>query len=159
MQVPIAGQSLVYRADGAVNGCGVRLTGGAPNASGPSAWFDVSLNVFRRGVALAQSIAYEMRRTEEGESQPARVPVQSTWVTAGGRDARLGESVERRDTLIYSVVPDEALSLFEAVARGEPVVVGIKRWGQRTASVYSGAPALTSETRDEIAGCLAALTE
>lgn len=158
--IPVSAQPLVHRIDGAIAGCGVRLTGGAPNASAPSAWFDVSINLFRRGVALAQAIAYEMRHSEfEGDSRPARVPVQSAWVTTGAGDARLGENLERRETLVYSLVPDDALSLFEAVARGQSVLVGIKRWGQRTASVYTGTPTLTGETRDEIGDCLAALVE
>jgi hypothetical protein len=158
--IPFAAQSLVYNRDGAVQGCGVRLTGGAPSATGASTWFDVSFNVFRRGIALAQSIAYEIRRSAyQGDSRPARVAVQSTWLKVGDGSARLGENTERRETLVYTLVLDDALALFEAVASGRPVSVGIKRWGQPTASVYAGAPELTSETREQIAACLARLAE
>jgi hypothetical protein len=158
--LPLAAQSLVYQRDGAVQGCGVRLTGGEPGASGPSAWFDVSFNVFRRGIALAQSIAYEIRRSGySGESRPARVPVQSTWLKAADGRARLGENLERRDALVYTLVLDDALSLFEAVGSGRAVSIGIKRWGQATDSVYTGAPELTSETREQIAECLARLAQ
>ena len=62
--LPIAAEPLVYRIDGAVQGCGVRLTGGRASATGRSTWFDVSFNVFRRGIALSQAIAYEFVRSD-----------------------------------------------------------------------------------------------
>jgi hypothetical protein len=158
--IPLAAQSLVYQRDGAVQGCGVRLTGGEPSALGASAWFDVSFNVFRRGVALAQSIAYEIRRSAyAGDSRPARVPVQSTWLKAADGRARLGENNQRRETLVYTLALDDALSLFEAVGSGRAVSIGIKRWGQPTDSVYTGAPELTAETREQIGECLARLAQ
>jgi hypothetical protein len=157
--IALAAQSLVHQRDGAVHGCGVRLTGGEASASGASTWFDVSFNVFRRGVALAQSIAYEIRKSGAGVSRPARVPVQSTWLRATGANAKLGENIERRDTLVYPLVLDDALSLFEAVASGRVVSVGIKRFGQPSDTVYTGAPELTAEARAQIGECLARLTE
>jgi len=33
-------------------------------------------------------------------------------------------------------------------------VLGIKRWGQRVDSVHSGAPILTSESRERVSACL-----
>jgi hypothetical protein len=158
--IPLAAQSLVYQRDGAVQGCGVRLTGGEPSALGASAWFDVSFNVFRRGIALAQSIAYEIRRSAyAGDSRPARVPVQSTWLKAADGRARLGENDQRRETLVYTLALDDALSLFEAVGSGRAVSIGIKHWGQPTDSVYTGAPELTAETREQIGECLARLAQ
>src|SRR5689334_17319984 len=127
--LPLEAGPLVYARDGATQGCGVRLTGGEPGNAAPSWWFDVSFAVFRDGIALAQSIAYEIRRSETGESRPARVPVQSTWIAAGDRSARRGETAERRDTLVFRVGLDEAVSLFQAVAQGEPLRLGIRRWG------------------------------
>lgn len=159
-EMPMAAQPLVYSRDGEVHGCGVRLTGGEAARAGPSAWFDVSFNVFRSGVALAQSYAYELRGSEsEGDARPARVPVQSAWLKASPGVARLGENTERREALMYPIVLDEALALFTALAAGDTITVGIKRWGQRTASVYAGAPALADEGRQTIADCLSRLTE
>lgn len=156
--VPIAAQPLVYMKDGAVQGCGLRLTGGEPSATGASSWFDVSFNVFRRDVALAQSIAYEIKHSEyEGDSRPARVAVQSTWLRAPVGGTRLGENTERRESLIFTLLMEDALSLFEAVATGQPVTLGIKRWGQRVDSVYTGTPAVSAESRGVIGNCLAAL--
>jgi hypothetical protein len=158
--IALAAQSLVHQRDGAVLGCGVRLTGGQASATGASTWFDVSFNVFRRGVALAQSTAYEIRKSGyAGDSRPARVPVQSTWLRASGANAKLGENIERRDTLVYTLVLDDALSLFEAVASGRAVSVGIKPFGQPADTVYTGAPELTTETRAQIGDCLARLAE
>ena len=151
-------QPLVYTRDGATQGCGVRLTGGEPGGEGPSAWFDFSFAVFRRGIALAQSIAYEIRRSETGESRPALRPVQSTWIAAWEGRVRRGENDERRDTLVYRLVLDDAVALFQAVAHGQPLRLGIRPWGQRNESVYTGTTALTEESRTRIGECLAALT-
>ena len=159
-EVPVAADALVHARDGAVHGCGVRLTGGEPVAGGASAWFDVSFNVFRRGIALAQSIAYEIRHSGyEGDARPARVPVQSAWLKTPGGSARMGENLQRLDTLIYPLVLDDALALFRAVASGETLTLGIKRWDQRVASVYAGAPALSDDARRRIEACLARLAE
>jgi hypothetical protein len=156
----LAAQSLVYQRDGVVQGCGVRLTGGEPNASAPSSWLDVSFNVFRRGVALAQAIAYEIGRSEyAGDSRPSSVPIQSTWLKPAEGKARLGENSERRESLVYPLGLDDALALFQAVAQNEPVIIGVKRWGQRTDSVYTGKAVLDSDTRARIGECLTSLLE
>jgi hypothetical protein len=150
---------LVHVREGEVHGCGVRLTGGEPNAAA-SAWFDVSFNLFRRGFGLAQSIAYEMKRSGyEGEGRPARVHVQSTWLKAADEgSARLGENTERRESLVYSLVIDDVLALFEAVGSGRSVMLGMRQWGQRMDVVYTGIAALTEDSRRQIAACLSALT-
>ena len=158
-EMPIAAQPLVHARGGAIHGCGARLTGGEAARVGASTWFDVSFNVFRGGRALAQSYAYEFRRSEyDGEARPARVAVQSAWLKAAQAPARLGENAERGDALVYPLVLDDAVALFRALAAGEPVTVGIKRWDQRTASVYAGKAALTEESRRELADCLDRLT-
>jgi hypothetical protein len=157
--IPIVAQSLVHQRDGAVQGCGVRLTGGEAGTTA-SAWFDVSFNIFRRGVALAQSIAYEIRRLGyAGENRPSRVSLQSTWIKAADGNAKLGENSDRRETLVYSLQFDDALSLFQALGSGRAVSVGIKRWGQAADTVYTGIPVLTSETREEIGACLERLAQ
>jgi hypothetical protein len=156
-QLAMEALPVVHVRQGEVHGCGVRLTGGEPGKAA-SSWFDVSFNVFRRGPGLAQSIAYEIRRSEfEGDSRPAQVPVQSTWLQVAQGTARLGENTERRDTLVYTMVIDEVLALFEALAKGEPVTLGIKRWGQRADAVYSAAPLLSTDSRHQIGVCLADL--
>jgi hypothetical protein len=159
-EVPIAAQPLVHERDGAVQGCGARLTGGEAVQAGSSAWFDVSFNVFRDGVALAQSYAYELRPPYyDGEARPARVPVQSAWLKAPQRSTRLGENRQRSDTLVYRLVLDDAVALFEALAAGDTVTIGIKRWDRRTASIYAGKPELSEQGRRQIADCLARLTQ
>ena len=152
--ISVDAQPVLHLREGRVQGCGVRLTGGEAGKAA-SSWFDVSFNVFRRGVGIAQSIAYEIRRSEfEGDSHPSIVPVRSTWLKAAEGSARLGENTERRDTLIYTMVMDDVLVLFEALARGEPLTIGIKRWGQRVDAVYTGAPVLSIESRNRISTCL-----
>jgi hypothetical protein len=159
-EMPIAAQPLVHERGGAVQGCGARLTGGEASPAGSSAWFDVSFNVFRGGVALVQSYAYELRRSNyDGDARPARVPVQSAWLKAPQGSARLGENTERRETLVYPLVLDDALALFRALAAGEKVTVGIKRWDQRSVSVYAGTPELSDEARQRIADCLGNMSE
>ena len=155
----IEAQPLMHVRDGEVQGCGVRLTGGEPSTPA-SSWFDVSFNVFRRGLGIAQSIAYEIWRSGmEGDSRPARVPVQSAWLRGAEGSTRRGENVERRESLIYTLGTDEVLALFETVAAGEPVTLGIKRWDQRGDAVYTGTPTLSSDSRREISTCLAKLAE
>ena len=148
---------LTHVREGVVNGCGIRLTGGQPGAPA-SSWFDVSFNVFRRGIAIVQSIAYEITRSEyDGESRPVTVPVQSTWLTATHANARVGENTERRDALVYRVLVDDALALFEAVANGQAVTLGIRRWGERVDSVYTATAVLDADSRRTVGACLAAL--
>lgn len=150
----IEAQPLHHVRDGRVEGCGVRLTGGEPDKAA-SSWFDVSFNIFRHGVGVAQAIAYEIRRSEfAGNSRPAIVPVRSTWLKAGEGSARLGESSERGESLVYQMAIDDVLVLFAALANGEPVSLGIKRWGQRVDAVYVGAPVLSSDSRHRIGRCL-----
>jgi hypothetical protein len=124
-----------------------------------SSWFDVSFNVFRRGFGLAQAIVYEIRPSGyEGDARPATVAVQSTWLKATDEgSARLGENTQRRDALVYSLVVDDVLSLFEAVARARPISLGIRRWGQRVDAVYTGVPSLGDDARKQITSCLAGL--
>lgn len=156
----MAAQPLVHERDGAVQGCGARLTGGETEPTGPSSWFDVSFNVFRGGYALAQSYAYEMKRSvTDGDARPARVPVQSAWLKADRGSTRLGENTERRDMLVYPIVLDDAVSLFQALAGGDTVTIGIKRWDRRIDSIYAGKPLLTDDGRRQLADCLARLTE
>ena len=157
--LPIAAESIVHERDGLVVGCGVRVTGGRPAARESSLWFDVSFNVFRGGVALAQAVAYEMPRSDAGDSRPSRVPVQSAWIAAGPASPKLGENAERKESLVYSLAFDDAVSLFDAAAQGMPLRLGLKTWGQQNASVHEGIPSLHAEARDRIADCVARLAE
>jgi hypothetical protein len=158
-EMPMTVEPLVHEHDGLVRGCGARLTGGEAAPAAPSEWFDVSFNVFRGGVALAQSYVYEIRHSEDGESRPARVPVQSAWLKGPSSPARLGENTDRRDALVYPLAADDALALFQAVAAGATMNVGIKRWGELADTVYSGKPTFSEDGRRIIADCLARLTE
>ena len=156
-RISMEARPVTHLRNGAVHGCGVRLTGGQPETP-VSSWFDVSFNVFRRGIALVQSIAYEIRRSEfDGESRPAVVPVQSTWLSAAEANARVGENSERRDMLVYRVLAEDALGLFEAVASGRNLTLGVKRWGDRVDSVYTAAASMEPDARQKIAACLGAL--
>ena len=85
------------------------------------------------------------------------MPVQSTWLKAREGSATLGENAERTDSLVYPIPMEHALLLFEFLANGAPLTIGVKPWGQRTDSVYSGVPVLRQESRDRIAECLASL--
>ena len=150
-------QPLLHVRNSQVQGCGLRLTGGEPGKQA-SSWFDVSFNVFRRGLGLVQSIAYEIRRSDyEGDSRPEKVSVHSTWLKVSGSSTRIGENLERRDTLVYALVMEDVLALFEAVANGDSVTLGIRRWGQRADAVYTGAPFLSSDSRHQMSECLAGL--
>jgi hypothetical protein len=125
-----------------------------------SSWFDVSFNLFRRGIAIAQSIAYEIRRSDlDGDSRPVTAPVESTWLRARDGPVRRGENLERKESLIYTILEDDALAVFEAVARGEIVTLGIKRWGEPADAVYSARAVLAGASRERIGTCLAALLE
>lgn len=156
--MPLEVQPLTHARDGQVRGCGLRLTGGEA-AKPVSSWFDVSFNVFASGVGIAQSVAYELRRSEyDGESRPARVPVRSTWIKAAEGSTRRGENSERRETLVYTLLAEDVLELFEAVAEGRTISVGIRPWGEAADSVHTGAPVLDEAARDEVNACLAQLT-
>ena len=153
----LAAQPLTHVRDGQVQGCGLRLTGGVAGREA-SSWFDVSVSVFGAGGGLVQAVVYELRRSEyEGEARPERVPVRSAWVRAGEGATRRGENVERRDTLVYRLLAEDALALFEALAEGRSITVGIRRWGEREDSVYTGAPMLDESARAEVGACLGLL--
>ena len=150
---------LTHMQNGQVRGCGLRFTGGEARVP-VSSWFDVSLNIFRRGIAIAQSIVYEIRRSEvEGDSRPTTAAVESTWVRAGERSARRGENVERKGSLVYALVSDDVVEVFEAVAKGEPVTLGIKRWGDPIDIVYTGPAVMGGESRQQVGACLAELLQ
>lgn len=155
--MPVAAHALTHAREGQVQGCGLRLTGGAAGRAA-SSWFDVSFNVFARGIGLAQSIAYELTRSEfDGEARPARVPVRSTWVQTAAESPRRGENLERRDTLIYTLLAEDVLALFEAAAESRSVTLGIRRWGEREDAVYRTKLELDEGVRSELHACLSRL--
>lgn len=154
--IPIEAQPLTHQRDGRIQGCGVRLTGGEPG-SGVSAWFDVSFNLFTRGFGVAQSIAYEIRPSDTGTSVPVLVPVQSTWLRASEGSTRRGENTERRDRLVFTLLAEDVLLLFEALANDQLLSVGVRRWGERVDSVYTAIPVLAGDSRSRISACLAGL--
>ena len=136
------------------------MTGGQPRAKGGSSWFDVSFNVYRRDIAIVQAIGYQIPQPQyDTESRPERVAMQRAWlkVEAAGGLTRLGENIAVRDSVIYTVTVDEAASLFAAVAKGQRLAVGMKRWGQAQETVYAGAPNLDDDTRRQVGACLEAL--
>ena len=156
-QLGIDASPLIYVRDGRVHGCGVRLTGGEVFAA-RSFWFDVSVNLFRHGIGLVQAIAFEIRPSiDTPEGRPVIAPLESAWVQVSEAGARRGENVERQKSLIYTVLLDDVLATFEAVAEGRAVKLGIKRWNQTADIVYTAAPALSADSRDGIGRCLAAL--
>ena len=157
--LPMKAAPIAHEREGSVYGCGVRLTGGKPAAQGPSSWFDLSFNVFRSGTALVHAVAYEMPRSATGDSRPARVPVQSAWIAAGAGSAKLGENVRRQESLVYSLAFEDAVSLFDAATRGTPLRLGMKTWGQHSASIHEGVASMEAEARDRIADCVARLVE
>ena len=157
---PLGVEPLAHSRGGTVEGCGLRVTGGRAEKQSGSMWFDVSFNVYRRGFALVQAIAYEMPppRYEE-ESRPKRVAVQRAWLKPQNADGstRLGETTEVRETLVYPVTLDEAARLFQAVAAGEPLLIGFRAWGQARESVFGGTASLGADGRDRLAACFNAL--
>lgn len=145
---------LTHVREGVVDGCGVRLTGGQPGTPA-SSWFDVSFNVFEHGLGIAQSIAYELARSEyDGEARPARVPVRSTWLQAAAGSPRRGENLERKDTLVYTLLPEDVLELFEAAAESRSITLGIRRWGEPEDAVYRARLDLDESARRELHACL-----
>ena len=153
----LVAQPLTHVREGQVQGCGLRLTGGAAGRAA-SSWFDVSVNVFGTGGSLVQAIVYELKASEyDGEARPARVPVRSTWIRVGEGSTRRGENIERKDTLVYRLLAEDALALFEALAEGRSIAVGIRRWGEPEESVHKGAPALDEAARAEVGACLGRL--
>jgi hypothetical protein len=143
--------------DGRVQGCGVRLVGGEARAP-VSSWFDVSVNVFGADTAIAQSIVYEMKISgPEGDSVPTIAPVETTWIHIGEATTRRGENAERKSSLVYTVSVEDAIALFETVARGDSVTLGIKRWGQAEEVLYTGIPFMVDETREHMSACLEAM--
>lgn len=159
--LPLAGEALTHSRDGAVEGCGLRLTGGEATSGDNSLWVDLSVNVYRRGIALVQAIAYEIDvpRYEPKDTPPQRVPVQRAWVKpqAAERSTRLGENVDVRETLVYRITFEDATALFEAVASEQPVAVGVRPWGRPRETIVSGPVTLRGDTRARIADCLTAL--
>ncbi len=156
LSIPVEARPLTHMRGGAIQGCGVRLTGGEPGPA-VSVWFDVSFNIFTRGPGIAQAIAYEIKRSEDGESAPTQVPVQSAWLKAAQGNTRVGERAERTDALVYTLLAEDVLALFEALANEQPLTLGVRRWGQRTDSVYTATPVLTGDSRRRISACLARL--
>jgi hypothetical protein len=83
--------------------------------------------------------------------------LQSMWMKTADTGARLGENGERRDTLVYALRLEDAAALFQAVAQTDPITVGVKRWGERSDTVYSGRPHMPQDARERLAACLDAI--
>ena len=158
--LPLAAEALTHARGNAVQGCGMRLTAGETRRGTDSVWVDLSVNVYRRGIALVQAIAYEIAppRYEE-TSRPQRLRVQRAWVkpeSAAGT-TRLGENTEALETLVYGLTLDDAAALFAAVAAGDPIAVGVRAWGRPRETLIAGRVTLNDDTRARIADCLNAL--
>ena len=158
--LPMAAEALVHHTGNGIEGCGVRITGGRVAARSRSIWLDLSFNVYRRGPALVQAIAYDMQPSRYGdEVQPNRIAVQRAWVkprSAGG-STRLGENTQTRDAVVYAVTLDDAAALFQASASLQPIVVGVRAWNEQREWVFEGTPVLTDPGRAQLADCLTAL--
>jgi hypothetical protein len=158
--LPLAATALVYANAGKTEGCGIRITGGRPASRGRSIWIDVSLNVYTNGAGVVQAIAYALAPSAyEGENRPERVSMQRAWVKPRESIAstRLGENVEARDSVVYAVTLDEAGRLFQAVATGQALVIGLRAWDEPREWTFSGTAELTGDARADIGACLASL--
>jgi hypothetical protein len=158
--MPLAAAPLKYERAGKIEGCGVRVTGGSAAPKTRSVWFDLSFNVYARGTAAVQAIAYTMAPSRyEQEARPERSSIQRAWVQPRGAtgSTRLGENTEARDALAYAITFDEGLRLFEAVAMAQPVVVGLRAWGEPREWRFEGIAELSDAGRAEVAKCVGAL--
>ena len=159
-ELPLVADALTHERAGRTEACGIRITGGSAGPKAASVWVDLSVNVWASGAALVQAIAYEMPpSTYDKETRPVRVPIQRAWVKP--RDApgstRLGENLEARDGLVYRITLDDATRLFEAIATGKPLAIGMRPWGVRREWVFEGAAQLSGAARDSLRACLGAL--
>lgn len=159
--VPLAAEALTHTRDGAVEGCGLRFTGGHIAIGAKSVWLDLSINVYRRGVAIVQALAYEIDRPryEVPETPPQRVPVQRAWIKsqAAAGSTRLGETTEVRDSLVYRVTFDDAAAVLQAVASDQAIAMGVRPWGRPRETVLAGHVTVRNDSRARIADCLTAL--
>jgi hypothetical protein len=154
-------EALVHERAGAVHGCGVRLTGGQPEPARSSAWLDLSINVYRSGVGLVQTIVYDVPRPQfDVRTPPVRSALQSAWLRSEDMQGstRRGENRERSDRLVYQVVIDELVPLFEAARTGQTIVFGVKSWNETTERVYSGKPRMSDESSYRLGLCLDMIT-
>jgi hypothetical protein len=156
----IGAQALRHGDAAGMEGCGVRLNGGRVNVKRASYWFDVSVNVYAAGHALVQAIQYSIDPPAfDVRTPPERTMLQSAWIRVDRRVAntRMGENRERRDAVIYAIDLEEARALFEGLAHGQAIAIGIKRWGDPEAAVYVGTPELNGDTLSDLGSCLDAL--
>jgi hypothetical protein len=145
IEVQIEGQPLIYVSGGKTNRCGLRAFGGVQSATDSSVrWFDISLNVYRNGGALIEALAYDvvLKHLQAGKP-PKNAQVQAAWFKTLGEDATVPIPGSQQPTdgigvIMYVATMDSVFAGIIASIKGESILVGLQRRGEKTERVYSG---------------------
>ena len=129
-------------------------------------WVDVSVNIYKDGNSMVKIMSYDLDSDQIGKEHKGRAdklitsrPVQSGWLKAPGKSATTpfgGNTIVGDDgaSILYWADIERAISVLFAYFRKEVVMIGVRRKGEQTESIYAGAIAMTEAEDGQLRQCM-----
>lgn len=153
-------------AEGALDGCGLRVVAIAQDGGPIVTAFDFSFNIYRSGISAVKAGARiaHMNVPKEVESPPTR-PIASFWLRTPGNPATapgkggVRPSDSPRGYLLYVTTSESVSALFGAAFEGRQIQVGFRLRDEDSDRILTGSIQDSSPALKEVSQCLGELTE
>lgn len=166
-QAQLAAQPQMNVKDGALLGCGYRITAVPKNTSRPTpvVAMDTSLNLFRGVVMLkGGAIKFVARGGQPGVGEPVVQPIETFWLKVPNMrptKAREGKIMpaENKGYLIYGETADALLGLLGAIWNREALTIGMRIKGENNDRIYTGVAEVSDTEIQQVRQCIQELIE
>ena len=163
-QATIIAEPQMQIKDGAIQGCGYRLKSFPQSLRGLNSVvaLDTSFNIYAEGSALLKGGAVRFPVNAGALGQAANKPIVSFWMKAQAEKPTkaLNGKVLAADTqgyLIYGEAISTVAKLFESVAEGTPLTIGVRVKSEGVDRIHSGVARLTDQDQAQTVQCMAEL--
>jgi len=147
--------------DGAIQGCGYRLKSIPQSLAGLTSVIvlDTSFNIYAKGKALLKGGAVRVAVKAGAPGKAENRQIASFWIKAQGEKptkALNGKVIpgETQGYLLYVETIAAVAKLFDSVADGTPLTIGVRVKGEGIDRIYSGVAQLSDQDRNQGAQCL-----
>jgi len=147
--------------DGAIQGCGYRLKSIPQSLVGLTSVIvlDTSFNIYAEGMVLLKggAVRIDVKAGAPGKAENRQIA--SFWMKAQGEKptkALNGKVIpgETQGYLLYGESIAAVAKLFDSVADGTPLTIGVRVKGEGIDRIYSGIAQLSEQDRAQGAQCL-----
>ena len=158
--VHMQGQPLIYTDAGKPNGCGIRIVGIIDSPANGKSFrsFDVSINVYSRGVAVGKVVGEVNVPTAAGNATSTRQPLFGAWLRSGDQEpvAPVGNSFKpssEKGAYLFQAGLSASLDLLISILKQQEIQVGV-RWQRDIEAIYTGTPLLQDDERRQVVSCV-----